>query len=746
MALNNEFKVKNNLNTLGKILSAGVDLLSIFAPSNTSWTLSATNAQATIAGGESLQIRSDNGVDVKVNALTETLMVSGINATTSSRGVASFDSDDFSVINGAVSIRTGGVDNDQLKTASTSNTANYLVIRGASGEFSSGSISVTGSVTTTQNLSAKGTVYGTKLNVDNVEIDGNTITTLNPNGNIIIDPNGTGVIDIQGNTTVNGTISSSDSVLAPSVITTQYLSSQGPVYSTKLNVDNVEIDGNTITTLNANGNLTIDPNGTGVIDIQGNTTVNGTISSSNSVLAPSVITTQYLSSQGPVYSTKLNVDSVEIDGNTITTLNTNGNLIIDPNGTGVIDIQGNTTVNGTISSSDSVLAPSVITTQYLSSQGPVYGTKLNIDNVEIDGNTITTLNTNGNLIIDPNGTGAINIQGNTTVNGTISSNDIIYSLNNGNSTKWWEAYTTLQATSAIGQLTSTVTTDLSVGNISAAQVLPVGLTFQQFVERMFNKTYYPTFTAPSIQSVSSNIGTSVESGTTGLTITVTFLSGSINGKTVAGIWDPGLKQDNRSGILTGGQIFGVDLANTTSNTIVSTSATRVIADQSNTFSVRADYLQGPQPVDSKGNIFSTPLPAGSVSSNVTVTGFRRLFAGTSSTITRAPTSSDEVRAITTLNTLNPQANTAYDISVPVGATRIVFAYPNQAPYALGNANGSGSEPAFKDITNNFDYTNQFNLTTVSVSGLNGFTPLNYNVYTHIPAVPIPGAFTIRMYI
>jgi len=529
MALNNEFKVKNSLNTLGQILSSGVDIADIFAPSNTSWTLATPGDTFSISGTETLTLQDGNGISVRGLSATETVLISGINATNTTRGVASFDSDDFTVTNGAVTIKTGGVDNDQLKTASTTNTPNYVVIRDGSGGFAAGSINVTGSVIATQDLSAQQTVYGTKLV---------------------------------------------------------------------------------------------------------------------------------------------------------------------------------------------------------------------IDNVEIDNNTITTLNTNGDLIIDPNGSGQINLQGDTVINGTLSSNNIIYGLGGG-SLQWNEAFSTIQSTSAIGRLTETVVTDLEVGNISAAQIIPEGTTFQEFVEAMFIKTFFPTFTAPSITTVSSSIGTSVEAGTEGLTVTVTFLSGTINGQTVNGVWNPSLAQNTRSGLLTGGQIFDAQVnSRSATNQIAATSATRIILDGNNVFNVRADYEQGPQPKDSRGNDFSTPLPAGSVTSSVTVAGRRRGFWGAETGPTGAPTTSNEIRALPS-NVLNPAVNTSYTINIPVGATRITFAYP----VSLGLANGSGSEPAFKDMTNNFDYTSEFGSpTTVAVEGANGFAAVNYYVYSYTPAVPIPGAFSLRLII
>jgi hypothetical protein len=497
MALNNEFKVKDNLNTLGKILSSGVDLATIFAPSNTSWTLSAdVGTNFDISGGEVLTLSGDKGIVVRSIGDTEVVVISGTNATTTERGVASFDSGDFGVVDGKVSVKTGGIDNVQL----------------------AGSISNDKLLTITQ----EGLV-------------GNSATTA---------------------------------------------------------------------------------------------------------------TSAY------EYNT----------------------LVVRNSGHGGVDL------------------------------GP------------------------------------------TTVNGILSSNNIITAVS-GNSTNWTETYSLVTSNSglwgSLGTITETIVTDVEVGAITAAQIIPQGTTFQEFVEAMFIKTYFPTFTLPSISNVSSSIGTSVEAGTTGLTITVTFLSGNINGETVAGIWDPNVKQDSRSGILTGGQIFGTDVNSRSEyNKIAATFPAQTIIDGSNVFSVRADYEEGPQPLDSRGNFYDDPLPAGNKTSSVTVFGRRRGFWGAETGPEGAPTTSSEIRSLPT-NVLNPAANASYTINIPVGATRITFAYPT----GLGLANGSGSEPAFKDMTNNFDYTSEFGSpTTVAVEGANGFTTTNYYVYSYTPAVPIPGAFTLRLII
>ena len=77
---------------------------------------------------------------------------------------------DFSVSSGAVSIKSGGVSNAQL--------ANDGITIG------SDDTSLGGTITDLNGL--------TSVDVDNITIDGNTISSTNTNGNIVLDPNGTG--------------------------------------------------------------------------------------------------------------------------------------------------------------------------------------------------------------------------------------------------------------------------------------------------------------------------------------------------------------------------------------------------------------------------------------------------------------------------------------------------------------------------------------------------------------------------
>lgn len=101
------------------------------------------------------------GITVTYNDAANTLTVSANDATTTSKGVASFNTNNFTVTDGAVSAKDITLGSSTLTLGSTTTTIAGL----------------------------------TQLDVDNIRIDGNTISSTNENGNIVLDPNGTGVID-----------------------------------------------------------------------------------------------------------------------------------------------------------------------------------------------------------------------------------------------------------------------------------------------------------------------------------------------------------------------------------------------------------------------------------------------------------------------------------------------------------------------------------------------------------------------
>lgn len=277
-------------------------------------------------------------------------------------------------------------------------------------------------------------------------------------------------------------------------------------------------------------------------------------------------------------------------------------------------------------------------------------------------------------------------------------------------------------------LSSPVTANVAVGNISAAQVIPTGTTLEEFIESLLIKTYYPTFTSPSL-AASSSIGTSVEAGTTGLTITCTYNRGSIVGVTVNGIWQSSTQQDYRAGSAIKYTIIGED--NGTDNAL--TSASAVVFDGVNTYTTSVSYNEGPQPVDSTGADYSSPLSSGYTSYNLTVYGRRKAFYDADTTAS-APTISSQIRALGNY-TLNPSDGTTFSISIAAGTTRVIFAYPaslgavNSVKYVeLGNA----------------EVKDTFTSTTINVEGANSFESISYNVYYYLPSVAFGDSATYNI--
>ena len=142
-------------------------------PSGT-FTIAGNTGTDLFSTGETLSILGSGPVSTA--ATDNTVTISVADASTSTKGIASFNSASFDVASGVVSIKDGGVSNSQLVNSS-------LTIGSTTISLGSTSTSLAGL---------------TELAVDNLNINGNSITATNANGNIVLVPDGTGVVDTSG--------------------------------------------------------------------------------------------------------------------------------------------------------------------------------------------------------------------------------------------------------------------------------------------------------------------------------------------------------------------------------------------------------------------------------------------------------------------------------------------------------------------------------------------------------------------
>lgn len=147
---------------------------------------------------------------------------------------------------------------------------------------------------------------------------------------------------------------------------------------------------------------------------------------------------------------------------------------------------------------------------------------------------------------------------------------------------------------------------------------------------------------------------------------------------------------------------------------------QVVDGTSYSITATASYGTGTVPNTALGQEYADgQIKAGSKSATKgTISGYRNGFYGTATSQSSGTFESNDIRALTATNKA-VTAGTVWNISIPVGARSVIFAYPATIRDATSVLDANGLNAEIKTA---------FTKIQAQVAGANGYNPIEYKVY------------------
>lgn len=254
----------------------------------------------------------------------------------------------------------------------------------------------------------------------------------------------------------------------------------------------------------------------------------------------------------------------------------------------------------------------------------------------------------------------------------------------------------------------TITADVGVHTVgsSGSKTLPTtGKSVKQVMDLLFSEEKNPTITQPYVNLSSSTMGAK-EVGTN----IIPVYTASLN---------PGTYQ---FGPATGVTATSWTVTDTNGGNKTEASGSfeefQVIDDTSYKITAVAQHTEGTIPLTNLGNEYAAgKIQAGSKTKQVgTITGYRNSFYGTLED--KGELTSTVIRTLGKSNKALSNGS-AFNITIPVGALRVVIAYPATLRNltSVSDVNGLGAE-----------IVTSFTEIRVNVEGVNGYQAIEYKVY------------------